>query len=88
MSNMFQGCSQLKEINLKNFDTSKVQKMARMFGSCISLTSLAKAPTLIKKNANRIPITITHKTRIKGVTNVSISFVSFLEKDLWTRLHD
>ena len=37
---MFSGCSDIYEINLANFDTSKVIHMNRMFQDCSSLTSL------------------------------------------------
>ena len=38
--NMFRGCSSITEINLLNFDTSKVKNMNSMFYNCLSLTSL------------------------------------------------
>ena len=37
---MFYNCINITEINLSNFDTSKVIKMNRMFYNCTSLTSL------------------------------------------------
>jgi surface protein len=37
---MFGGCLSLTEINLSNFDTSKVKSMERMFYGCTSLTKL------------------------------------------------
>ena len=40
MWDMFNGCSQLKSLDLGNFDTSKVTDMESMFEGCSSLTSL------------------------------------------------
>lgn len=40
MSCMFYNCSKLKEINLNNFDTSKVQYAIYMFYNCSSLTNI------------------------------------------------
>ena len=39
-SYMFRKCSNITEINLSNFNTSKIKSMNRMFTSCSSLTSL------------------------------------------------
>ena len=41
MWDMFNGCSQLKSLNLDNFDTSKVTDMESMFEGCSSLTVLS-----------------------------------------------
>ena len=38
--NMFRGCSNITEIDLSNFNTSKVKYMQSMFYNCSSLTSL------------------------------------------------
>ena len=38
--NMFEKCDKIIEIDLTNFDTSKVNDMSRMFSDCSSLTSL------------------------------------------------
>ena len=38
--NMFNGLSNIKEINLSNFDTSKVTSMESMFDSCINLEKI------------------------------------------------
>ena len=40
MSEMFLGCSSLKELNLNNFNTNKVTRMAYMFNKCSSLKEL------------------------------------------------
>ena len=40
MSDMFSGCSSLKELNLSNFNTSSVTDMSRMFSDCSGLTAL------------------------------------------------
>lgn len=40
MSNMFRGCNSLTEIDLSNFNTSKVTDMNNAFRECKSLTSL------------------------------------------------
>ena len=40
MSQMFSGCSSLKELNLSNFNTSSVTDMSRMFSDCSGLTAL------------------------------------------------
>ena len=37
---MFYGCSDIKEIDLSNFNTSNVKNMDFMFYDCSSLTSL------------------------------------------------
>ena len=37
MSNMFYGCSSLKELNLNNFNTNNVKDMSHMFYNCLSL---------------------------------------------------
>ena len=39
-ANMFDGCSNITEINLSNFNTSQVTTMYNMFNSCSSLTSI------------------------------------------------
>ena len=40
MSDMFDGCSSLKELNLKNFNTNNVTDMSYMFYGCSSLTNI------------------------------------------------
>ena len=40
MGRMFHGCSSLKELNLSNFNTSKVTYMESMFNGCSSLKEL------------------------------------------------
>ena len=40
MSNLFGGCSSLKEADLSSFDTAKTRNMNAMFAGCKSLTSL------------------------------------------------
>ena len=40
MSNMFEGCKALTNINLSSFDTSKVNFFTNMFSSCSNLTTL------------------------------------------------
>ena len=35
MSDMFRGCSSLKELNLNNFNTNNVTDMRCMFGGCL-----------------------------------------------------
>ena len=40
MSNMFQDCGKLTELNLSSFDKSKVQNMSRMFEGCKGLKTL------------------------------------------------
>ena len=40
MSNMFSGCSELKELNLSNFNTDNVTMMSNMFGGCSALKEL------------------------------------------------
>ena len=40
MNGMFQGCSQLKSLDLSNFNTSKVTEKGAMFYSCTSLEFL------------------------------------------------
>ena len=40
MSNMFSGCSSLKELNLSNFNTHNVTDMGYMFYGCSSLLEL------------------------------------------------
>ena len=37
---MFKGCKSLKELNVNNFNTSKVEDMYFMFCGCISLKEL------------------------------------------------
>ena len=37
---MFYGCSSLKELNLKNFNTNNVRSMSNMFSECSSLKEL------------------------------------------------
>ena len=39
-SHMFEGCSALKSVNAKNWDTSSVKNMSSMFYGCSSLTEL------------------------------------------------
>ena len=39
-SGMFKGCSNITEIDLSNFDTSKVEVMTSMFKECTQLTSI------------------------------------------------
>ena len=34
MSYMFQGCSSLKELDISNFDTKKIEDMSYMFSDC------------------------------------------------------
>ena len=38
MSSMFDGCRNLTELNLTNFNTNKVTNMSYMFSGCSSLT--------------------------------------------------
>ena len=38
--NMFENCNTIIEIDLSNFDTSKVSNMSKMFSNCLSLISL------------------------------------------------
>ena len=40
MSDMFSGCSSLKELNLNNFNTNNVTNMSLMFSGCSSLKEL------------------------------------------------
>ena len=40
MSDMFNGCSSLKELNLNNFNTDNVTNMSHMFHECLSLKEL------------------------------------------------
>ena len=40
MSQMFYGCSSLKELNLSNFNTNNVTLMSDMFNGCSSLKEL------------------------------------------------
>ena len=40
MSNMFFGCSSLKELKLNSFNTNNVRNMYRMFYGCSSLKEL------------------------------------------------
>ena len=40
MSAMFAGCSSLKNVDLSNFDTKKVNNMSAMFAGCSSLTNI------------------------------------------------
>lgn len=40
MAGMFYGCSQLKELDLSLFDTSKVLNMTTMFRGCTNLTKI------------------------------------------------
>ena len=40
MSEMFYGCSSLKELNLNNFNTNNVTNMSYMFSGCSSLKEL------------------------------------------------
>ncbi|WP_155993294.1 BspA family leucine-rich repeat surface protein, partial [Bacteroides sp. Ga6A2] len=40
MSNMFDGCTDLKSIDVSNFDTSNVTNMNNMFDACNNLTTL------------------------------------------------
>ena len=40
MSNMFDGCNSLTNLDLGSFDTSQVTNMSFMFGECPSLTNL------------------------------------------------
>ena len=37
MKGMFQECEQLKELNLSNLNTDKVEDMEGLFSSCFSL---------------------------------------------------
>lgn len=37
---MFEGCKSLKELDVRNFDTSEVTDMSNMFSFCTSLTKL------------------------------------------------
>ena len=40
ISNLFQGCTNLKMVNLSNFDTSNIVNMSKMFYGCKSLISI------------------------------------------------
>lgn len=40
LARLFEGCNQLRSINLNNFDTSNITNMSYMFAGCINLTSL------------------------------------------------
>ena len=40
MSQMFEGCISLKDLNLSNFNTKNVTNMAGMFRECKSLINL------------------------------------------------
>ena len=41
MSDMFYGCSSLKELNLNNFNTNNVTNMRGMFNACSSLKEIS-----------------------------------------------
>ena len=53
---MFNGCSNLKSISMKNFNTEKVEEMNGMFTLCESLTSidLSSFNTTLLKNIKEI----------------------------------
>lgn len=40
MGNMFDGCSSLTDLDLTNFDTSKVTSLSNMFQNCTNLKTL------------------------------------------------
>ena len=61
MSTMFDGCSPLKELNLSNFNTNKVNDMSFMFSFCSSLEEL----NLSNFNTNNV-------TEINGIFNGSL----------------
>ena len=49
MSNMFYNCFNLKELNLNDFNTSKVENMNRMFDGCRNLKTLKTTDKQLKK---------------------------------------
>ena len=58
---MFDGCSPIKELNLSNFHTNKVNDMSFMFSFCLSLEEL----NLSNFNTNNV-------TEINGIFNGSL----------------
>ena len=52
MNNMFNNCANLKQLNLKSFDTSSVLNMGMMFYGCQSITSLDLTNFRTKQVAN------------------------------------
>ena len=44
MSNLFKYCFNLKELDLRNFDTSNVRRAAYLFGDCRKLTRIYVSP--------------------------------------------
>ena len=53
MSDMFSGCSSLKELNLSNFNTNNVNNMHCMFSGCSNCSSL-KELNLSNFNTNNV----------------------------------
>ena len=58
MENMFLYCTQIKELNLKGFNTGQVKNLTNFFSNCLELTSidlkfLEKANTTGKSPKNR-----------------------------------
>ena len=47
MNEMFQGCCELKYLDLSNFDTSNVTSMRLMFNQCYKLKEIQGLETLI-----------------------------------------
>ena len=52
MYKMFEGCEQLRSVDLSNFDTSSVTNMKYMFHACFSLTTLDLSSFNISKVTN------------------------------------
>ena len=53
---MFYGCKSLKELDLSNFNTIKVEYMQCMFSNCISLKKLNISNFIVGKNTIRYDI--------------------------------
>ena len=49
---MFYGCSNIKELNLKNFNTNNVVDMSGMFSGCKNLVNLNVSNFSVNKNTD------------------------------------
>ena len=69
MSHMFNFCSGLTSLDVRNFDTSKVTNMNDMFGDCSGLTSL----DLSRFNTSNVTSMMGMFSGCKGLTSLDVS---------------
>ncbi len=73
MAEMFRGCISLKEVDLRNFNTSKVTDMEKLFEGCYSLT--------------KILLNNTYKKEAERAYHDFIAKKAFVEKYTWDNWH-